>query len=119
MKERLVKYPLKYAQDFMREGWPVFPEGDAIHQARRLSHAILEGKTLQDVEDYLAAAVLSAHAKAGFDDYLSIVTKIALDVTVVAIYEKDIKEKHNDRKRKNRKRTAALHHNGEFQVAPQ
>ena len=94
MKERIVKYPLRYAQEFITENGPVLnPEVVAAAHARRLSHAILEGKTLQDVEDYLTAAVCRAHAKAGFDDYLSVVTTLALDVKVQAIYEEDIKEK--------------------------
>lgn len=97
MKERRVKFPLRYAQDFMLDKLPVYPEEVAVRQARRLSHAILEGKTLQDVEDYLTAVVCQAHAKAKFDDYLSIATTLTLDVKVVAIYKNDIKEKADDR----------------------
>lgn len=93
MQEKIVKFPLKYTQEFLTGNGPVLnPEEVAIAHAWRLVRSILKGKTMEDIEEYLMAAVCKAHAKAGFDDYISVVTALAIDVKVQAFYETDIKK---------------------------
>lgn len=93
MQEKIVKFPLKYTQEFLAENGPVLePEEVAIMHARRLVRSILDGKTIEDIEEYLMAAIIKAHFKAGFDNYISVVTGLAIDVKVQALYETDIKK---------------------------
>lgn len=93
MQEKIVKFPLKYTQEFLTGNGPVLePEEVAIVHARRLVRSILDGKTMEDIAEYLMTAIIKAHSKAGFDNYISVVTALAIDVKLQALYETDIKK---------------------------